>query len=405
MTTASGPDPSTASIRPAFPPTSCATSSARCISASPTSISSTAGSRASTLAWRAPIRPAPSSPTFTSYPSLLDAEQGAKLFLPYLEITGRFPFGEEREAGVDPGVDRLAVRGFCGGLDTDLPHRVRVLRHGGVHVAPDDRLALVGLQGPCGAAYPATCDPLDRGAQISPFFRRGPCALCPANPLATLESTACDDATGVPTSRQWTLVEGARSLASDAVPEVRGGCFVEKQYGVGVIPQHRGWHALGDVVLHGRGHGPCLVRTRCKEQDHLRVEDGSHAGRDRALRGSVSLEVGGVDLAGALGEPHDAGAGVERRSWLVEPYVAVAPDPEHAHVDPTGLPYGSLVALALLLGVRGGPVGDEDPRRVDIDEPVEVLLHVYVVTRLVIRRQPKILVEVEEGRVREREFP
>src|SRR5215218_278875 len=122
------------------------------------------------------------------------------------------------------------------------------------------------------------------------------------------------------------VVEKRPSLASDAVPEVRGGCFVEKQYGVMVIPQHRGWHALGDVVLHGRGHGPCLVRTRCEEQNRLRVEDGSHADRDRTLRSAVSLEVGSVDLAGALGELYDAGARVERRSWLVEPYMAVAPD-------------------------------------------------------------------------------
>src|SRR5215211_8793705 len=193
------------------------------------------------------------------------------------------------------------------------------------------------------------------------------------------------------------------SLASDAVPEVRGGCFVEKEYGVGVTSQHGGWHALGDVVLHSGGHSPCFVRTRCEEQDRLRVEDGSHAGRDRPLRGAVCLEVGSVDLAGALGELYDAGAGVERRSWLVEPYVTVAPDPQHAHIDPTGLPYGGLVALALRLGVWGCPVGDEDPRRVGVDEPVEVLLHVHVVARLVIRRQPKILVEVEEGRVRERE--
>jgi hypothetical protein len=79
------------------------------------------------------------------------------------------------------------------------------------------------------------------------------------------------------------VVEKTRSLASYAVSEVRGGCFVEKQYGVGVTPQHRGWHALGDVVLHG-GHGCYLVRTRSEEQDRLRVKDGSHAGRDRMLR-------------------------------------------------------------------------------------------------------------------------
>jgi hypothetical protein len=72
------------------------------------------------------------------------------------------------------------------------------------------------------------------------------------------------------------------------MPEVRGGSFVEKQYGVGVTSQHRGWHALGDVVLHG-GHGPCLVRTRCEEEDRLRLEDGSHAGRDRTLRSSSPL--------------------------------------------------------------------------------------------------------------------
>src|ERR687890_72487 len=98
-------------------------------------------------------------------PSLLDAEQGAELFLPYLEVTGCVLLGYEREAGVDPWVDRLAVSCLCGLLDTDLPHRVRVLRHGGIHVAPDDRLggldrpvdpnedrvALVSLQGLYGA--------------------------------------------------------------------------------------------------------------------------------------------------------------------------------------------------------------------------------------------------------------
>src|SRR5215218_10666728 len=277
MTTASGPEPSTASIRSAFPPTSCATSSARCISESPTSISSTAGSRASTPVWRAPIRPAPSSPTF------------------------------------------ILSRCYW-------------------------------------SAHPAST------------------------------GVGREDA----------------SLASDAVPEVRGGCFVEKQYGVGVIPQHRGWHALGDVVLHGRGHGPCLVRTRCEEQNRLRVEDGSHADRDRTLRSAVCFEVGSIDLAGALGELYDAGARVERRSWLVEAYMAVAPDPEHAYIDPTGLPYGGLVALALCLGVDSGPVRDEDPRRVGVDELVEMLFHIYVVARPVIRRQPKILVEVEEVCVRER---
>src|SRR5215211_2696373 len=125
------------------------------------------------------------------------------------------------------------------------------------------------------------------------------------------------------------------SLASDAVPEVRGGCFVEKEYGVGVTSQHGGWHALGDVVLHNGGHGPCFVRTRCEEQDRLRIEDGSHPGRDRPL--------------------------------------------------------------------EGAPVGDENPRRVGVDEPVEMLLHIYVVARPVIRRKPKVFVEVEEGRVRERE--
>jgi hypothetical protein len=35
-----------------------------------------------------------------------------------------------------------------------------------------------------------------------PSSREGPCWLCRADPLATLEPTACDDATGVPTPRQ-----------------------------------------------------------------------------------------------------------------------------------------------------------------------------------------------------------
>src|SRR3712207_2968504 len=73
-------------------------------------------------------------------PSLLDPEQGPELLLSYLEVCGSVLLGDEREAGVDPGVDRLAVGGFCGQLDTDLPHRVRVLRHGGSHVAAYYRL-------------------------------------------------------------------------------------------------------------------------------------------------------------------------------------------------------------------------------------------------------------------------
>src|SRR5215210_1935783 len=159
ITTASGLDSRTASIRPASPPTSPATSSARRISASPTRISSTPGSPARTPAWTAPIRPAPSSPTLT--PSVLDTEQRAELPLSDLEILGRVLLGDEREARVDPGVHRPALDGLGGLFDADLPHRVRVLGHGGVHVAPDDRLgcfdrpvdpdqdriALVGRQG------------------------------------------------------------------------------------------------------------------------------------------------------------------------------------------------------------------------------------------------------------------
>src|SRR5215216_1524695 len=104
-----------------------------------------------------------------------------------------------------------------------------------------------------------------------------------------------------------------------------------------------------------------------------------------------------------LSETSSSTAAATAPAWLVEPYMAVVPAPEHAHIDATGLPYGSLVALALRFGIWGCPIGDEDPRRVCVDEPVEVFLHVYVVARPVIRRQPKILVEVEESRVRERE--
>src|SRR5919107_3274985 len=77
--------------------------------------------------------------------------------------------------------------------------------------------------------------------------------------------------------------------------------------------------------------------------------------------------------------------------------MAVASDPEYAHVDPAGLTYGSLVALALGLGVLGRAVGDEDASRVGVDEPVEVLLHVYVVARSVVWHQAEVLVEVEES--------
>jgi hypothetical protein len=51
-----------------------------------------------------------------------------------------------------------------------------------------------------------------------PFSREGHMRL--ANPLATLESIACDDATGVPTPRQRASVEETSSLAGYPVAEV-----------------------------------------------------------------------------------------------------------------------------------------------------------------------------------------
>src|SRR5215210_3893880 len=191
--------------------------------------------------------------------------------------------------------------------------------------------------------------------------------------------------------------------ARDAAPQIRGGVLVEKQTGVRVAPEHGGRDAICDITFYGRGHGPCFVRARGEEQDLRGLEDGRHADRDRLLRRAVGLEVGRVHPAGALGELDDAGARVERRSWLVEAYVAVAPDAQHADVYATGLLYGRLIALALGLGVGGGSVGDEDPCRVGVDEPVEILLHVHVIAGPVIRRQPEILVEVEEGGLRERD--
>src|SRR5215213_2484543 len=190
-----------------------------------------------------------------------------------------------------------------------------------------------------------------------------------------------------------------RRLARYAAAKVGGGVLIEEQRGVRVTPEHRGRYALRGIILHGRRHGTRLVRARGEEQNVPGLEDGRHADRDRPLRSAVRLEVAGVDLAGALGELYDAGARVEWRSRLIETYVTVAPDPEHAHVDPTGLHYGHLVDLTLSLGIGCSTLRDEDPRRVGVDEPVEVLLHVQVVARLVIRPQPQILVEVEEGRL------
>src|SRR5215210_2445286 len=161
MTRASGPAPSTSSIFPASPPTSLATTSALFGSASPTSISLTPGSRESTPACRAPIRPAPSSPTFIRILSVLYAKQRAQLLLPDLQVAWGVRLGNEREASVDLGVDGFAVCGFRGLLDANLTHRVGVLGYCGVHVAAyyrlgcldgpvhpnEDRVALVRLKG------------------------------------------------------------------------------------------------------------------------------------------------------------------------------------------------------------------------------------------------------------------
>src|SRR5215210_6221772 len=103
MTTASGPAPSTSSIFPASAPTSLATASALFWSASPTSSSLTPGSRESTPAWRVPIRPAPSSPTFIRILSVLYAEQRAELLLSDLQVAWGVLFSDERETRVDLG--------------------------------------------------------------------------------------------------------------------------------------------------------------------------------------------------------------------------------------------------------------------------------------------------------------
>src|SRR5215210_489825 len=146
MTRASGPAPSTSSIFPASPPTSLATASALFGSASPTSISLTPGSRESTPAWRAPIRPAPSSPTFIRILSVLYAKQRAQLLLPDLQVAWGVRLGNEREASVDLGVDGFAACGFRGLLDANLTHRIGVLGYCGVHVAAYYRLGC--LDGP-----------------------------------------------------------------------------------------------------------------------------------------------------------------------------------------------------------------------------------------------------------------
>src|ERR687897_1154403 len=108
MTTASGPESRISWIPPASPPTSPATFSARWESSSPTRISSTRGSPAGTPAWRAPIRPAPSRPTFTRSP-----QRRA-----YESLTAGFPdrlldvSGSPSHPSIDPPVTMLPERPF-----------------------------------------------------------------------------------------------------------------------------------------------------------------------------------------------------------------------------------------------------------------------------------------------------
>src|SRR5829696_8689846 len=136
ITTASGPESRTASIRPASPPTSPATFSARRISASPTRISSTPGSPASTPAWTAPIRPAPSSPTLT--PSVLDTEQRAEGHL----VVGRED-GVHVGVGLEEvlhGADRLEPVEVRGDLTDDLHvGALYGLPHSGLPLVAGDR--------------------------------------------------------------------------------------------------------------------------------------------------------------------------------------------------------------------------------------------------------------------------
>src|SRR5215218_5263206 len=202
MTTASGLDLRMSSMVPGLPPTSAATPSARRESASPTRISSTVGSPARRPACNAPMRPAPSSPTFILAP--------------------------QRRAGEGQGADFAARTADGSGLP-------------------------------------------------SPPYKNPPATMLLERPFRV----------NVP-------------LAGYALAEARGRIFVEEQGGTGVVPQHRGRHALRNFPLESRRDGLRLVGVRGEEQDLPGFGDRRHADRDGPLGRAVGLEVGGVDEAGAL---------------------------------------------------------------------------------------------------------
>src|SRR5437879_6347382 len=90
----------------------------------------------------------------------------------------------------------------------------------------------------------------------------------------------------------------------------------------------------------------------------------------------------------------DVGAGVERRTGLVEANVTVVPDPKHRQINATRLTNGPLVALRLCREITRQTIGNEASGRSTAQAGVELLFHEMGIAGRVIGWKANPLIQI-----------
>src|SRR5207244_3239896 len=101
-----------------------------------------------------------------------------------------------------------------------------------------------------------------------------------------------------------------------------------------------------------------LFSSAGKQKTATRFEDGRYSHRDREARHLIERsEEAGVVADGLFGQRLQSSAAAQRRAWLIEADVPVAPDAQNLQVDAAGIADHLLVPLAIGFGILRQPVG------------------------------------------------
>ena len=163
---------------------------------------------------------------------------------------------------------------------------------------------------------------------------------------------------------------------------------------------------VGHRPLDGVLQGARLLGTEGEDDDLLGGQDGgdTHGERLGGNRLRIAVEEAGVDLAGVLGERHDAGAGAQRGEGLVEGDVSVFAHAAEEQVETAGVDDGLLIGRALGLRIGGVAVQDVDVLRRLVDLVEQVAVHEGVVALRMVHGKTHVFVHVERDHVLERDL-